>query len=75
MLTPRVQAAQWDMFRTARFELNLPMPGAFLAELRAASVPLRLLVPAEWMWNVVLEDVWWMLGCAVRRTSTDFIRG
>ena len=66
-LTPTPQAAQWTILRTFSLELNLPMPGALLSELRLASTPLLLLVPAEWMWEVVVEDVWWMLGLAVRR--------
>ena len=68
MLTPS-QAAQWTILRAFSLELNIPMPGALLPELRAASVPLQVLVPAEWMWDMLVEDVWWMLGLAVRRTS------
>ena len=68
MLTPP-QAAQWTILRAFSLELNVPMPGALLTELRAASIPLQVLVPAEWMWDMVVEDVWWMLGLAVRRTS------
>ena len=66
-----LEVAQWHIFRSADLTLNLPMPGAFLSELRDASIPLQKLVASDWMWDIVVKDVWWQMGWAVRGRSSS----
>ncbi|KZV73450.1 hypothetical protein PENSPDRAFT_750192 [Peniophora sp. CONT] len=67
-----LESAQWSILRSLNLELNLPMPHALLTELRASSIPLQLLIPSTWMWEIVVDDVWWMSGLAIRQK--DFLR-
>ncbi|VDC03299.1 unnamed protein product [Peniophora sp. CBMAI 1063] len=61
------EESRWILLATFSGDIGEGGAGEKDVGLCLASTPPPLLVPAEWIWEVVVDDVWWMLRLAMRQ--------